>query len=147
MTLTIERAQALVIEFCAAYPVASTLGYQIRETQEELYGQQVTREAAGTILGSFHPRERVVAFAAANFSSDEKFRRSLRHDILGHFGINTFNPREKRALLDSIVDARSVPSLMAVWQEVDHNYPGMSDIRKAEEVFRLSVKIFSLAPV
>lgn len=45
MTLTIERAQALVIEFCATYPVSSTIGYKIRETQEELYGPQATREA------------------------------------------------------------------------------------------------------
>jgi putative DNA primase/helicase len=143
--LTIERAHALVIEFCAAYPVASTLGYQIRETQEELYGQQVTQEAAGTMLGSFHPRERIVAFAVANFGSDDEFKRSLRHEILGHFGINTFNPGEKRALLDAIMTARSVPSVVPLWQHVDRNYLSISDIRKAEEVFALPVKRSSRA--
>jgi putative DNA primase/helicase len=134
--LSIERAKALVKEFCATYPVASTLKYKIRETQEELYGPQYTREATrGPILGSFHPRKRQVAFAIANFPSDEEFKRSLRHEILGHFGINTFNPGEKRALLDAIMDARSVPSVTPVWHEVDQNYPAMSEIRKAEEVF------------
>lgn len=135
MRLSIERAEALVIEFCSAYPVASVIGYQIRETQEELYGPQATREAAGTILGSFHPQERRALFATANFRSDEEFKRSLRHEILGHFGINTFNRIEKRALLDAIVEARTVPSLQPLWQEIDRHYPGMGDLRKAEEVF------------
>lgn len=37
MTLTIDHAKKLVTEFCATYPVASTISYKIRETQEELY--------------------------------------------------------------------------------------------------------------
>lgn len=135
MTLSIERAEALVEEFCAAYPAASAATYTIRETQEELYGPKATREAVGTILGSFQPRSQEALFAAANFSSNHEFKRSLRHEILGHFGINTFNQSEKRALLDAIIAARSVPSVEVSWQHVDHNYPGLSESRKAEEVF------------
>lgn len=135
VTLSIERAEALVEEFLAAYPVASIIGFKIRETQEELYGPQATREAVGTIYGSFHPRQGRSLYAAANFSTDHEFRRSLRHEILGHFGINTFNRSEKRSLLDAIVDARAVPSLAPLWQHVDRHYSGMSDSRKAEEVF------------
>ncbi|KPC08296.1 MULTISPECIES: LPD7 domain-containing protein [Pseudomonas syringae group] len=135
MTLTIDHAKKLVIEFCATYPVASTISYKIRETQEELYGPQATREAAGTILGSFHPRGRRAVFATANFSKDEEFTRSLRHEILGHFGINTFNPAEKRAVLNALIDARTEPSTAALWSKVDQLYPGISDLRKAEEVF------------
>ncbi|RMT88628.1 putative DNA primase [Pseudomonas savastanoi pv. nerii] len=135
MTLTIDHAKKLVIEFCATYPVASTISYKIRETQEELYGPQATREAAGTILGSFHPRGRRAVFATANFSKDEEFTRSLRHEILGHFGINTFNPAEKRAVLNALIDARTEPSTAALWTKVDQLYPGISDLRKAEEVF------------
>lgn len=141
MTLTIERAKALVVEFCATYPVASTIGYKIRETQEELYGPQATREAAGTILGSFHPGGRRALFATANFDTDEKFRRSLRHEILGHFGINTFNPTEKRAVLKTIIEARKSPDVMPLWQEVDELYVGISDIRKAEELFAFACEM------
>ncbi|KPW49294.1 hypothetical protein ALO86_200187 [Pseudomonas syringae pv. berberidis] len=135
MTLTIDHAKKLVIEFCATYPVASTISYKIRETQEEFYGPQATREAAGTILGSFHPRGRRAVFATANFSKDEEFTRSLRHEILGHFGINTFNPAEKRAVLNALIDARTEPSTAALWTKVDQLYPGISDLRRAEEVF------------
>ncbi|MDT3239617.1 DUF5710 domain-containing protein [Pseudomonas amygdali pv. morsprunorum] len=135
MTLTIDHAKTLVIEFCATYPVASIISYKIRETQEELYGPQATREAAGTILGSFHPRGRRAVFATANFSKDEEFTRSLRHEILGHFGVNTFNPAEKRAVLNALIDARTEPGTAALWTKVDQLYPGISDLRKAEEVF------------
>lgn len=141
MTLNIERAKVLVLEFCATYPVSSTIGYKIRETQEELYGPQATREAAGTILGSFHPRGRRALFAAANFDTDEKFRRSLRHEILGHFGINTFKPEEKRAILEVIIEARNAPDVMPLWQEVDELYLGISDIRKAEELFAFACEV------
>lgn len=135
MSLTIDHAKQLVIEFCAAYPVASTIGFKLRETQEELYGPHATREAAGTILGSFHPRGQRAVFATSNFSQDEEFKRSLRHEILGHFGINTFNPTEKRAVLDALIEARTEPSTAALWAQVDRIYPGISDLRKAEEVF------------
>lgn len=134
MTFSIERAKELVIEFCSTYPVASTIGYKIRETQEELYGPQATREAAGTILGSFHPGGGRALFATANFDTDEKFRRSLRHEILGHFGINTFKPEEKRAILEVIIEARTAPDVMPLWKEVDEFYVGISDLRKAEEL-------------
>lgn len=146
MTLSIDDAKALVIDFCATYPVASSLGYKLRETQEELYGPHATREAAGTILGSFHPRGGRVLFATSNFGSHEEFKRSLRHEILGHFGINTFNPAEKRAVLDGIIEARNEPSTAGIWAKVDQLYPGISDSRKAEEVFAFACEdIESLA--
>lgn len=40
VALTIDRAKALVIEFCALYPVACQIQYQIRETQENFMGQK-----------------------------------------------------------------------------------------------------------
>lgn len=135
MTLSFEEAAELVYEFCDTYPGASAVEFEIGETQEELYGKHATREAAGTIFGSYSPCEGRARFAAANFPTHHEFRRSLRHEILGHFGINTFNRSEKRALLDAIVEARAVPSLGPLWQHVDRHYPGMSDSRKAEEVF------------
>lgn len=135
MKLSFEEAEALVYEFCDTYPSASAVKFVIGETQEELYGKHAIRETEGLILGSYNPREGRAFFATANFPTHDKFRRSLRHEILGHFGINTFNPGEKRALLDAIMGSRSVPSVEPVWQDVDRNYPRMVEIRKAEEIF------------
>lgn len=78
--LSIERAEALVDEFCAEYPVASIIEFRIYKTQQELYGPQITREAAGTILGSFHPGQVRSLYATSNFSPDEEFTTSPRLD-------------------------------------------------------------------
>ena len=135
MTLSVDDAKALVIEFCATYPVASTISYKLRETQEELYGPQATREAVGGILGSFRPGSRQADFATSNFRNEDEFKETLRHEVLGHFGINTFNPAEKRAVLDGIIESRNEPGMSELWAEVAQLYPEADDSLKAEEVF------------
>lgn len=135
MTLSIDDAKALVIEFCATYPVAAKVGYRLRETQEELYGSHATREAAGGILGSFRPGRRQAEFATSNFRDADQFKGTLRHEILGHFGINTFNAAEKRSVLDGIIEARNEPGMSDLWTLVARLYPDKDDSHKAEEVF------------
>lgn len=135
MTLSVDDAKAVVIEFCATYPVAAKVSYKLRETQEELYGSQATREAVGGILGSFRPGSRQADFPTSNFRDAEEFKGTLRHEILGHFGINTFNPAEKRAVLDGIIEARNESGMSDLWAEVAQLYPEADDSLKAEEVF------------
>lgn len=135
MTLSIDDAKALVIEFCAAYPVAAKVSFKLRETQEELYGPQATTDAVGRILGSFRPGIRQADFATSNFRDSDEFKETLRHEILGHFGINTFTPAEKRAVLDGIIAAREEPGMSDLWAEVAQLYPEADDSLKAEEVF------------
>lgn len=135
MTLSVDDAKALVIEFCALYPLASKVSYKLRETQEELYGQQATRENVGGILGSFRPQLRQADFATSNFRDADEFKDTLRHEILGHFGINTFTAAEKRSVLDGIIAARDVGGMSELWAEVDQLYPEGDDSLKAEEVF------------
>lgn len=106
MTLTVEEGKALVTEFCATYPIAAGISYKLRETQEELYGPQATKTAVGKILGAFRPGRGQADFATSNFRDADEFKGTLRHEVLGHFGINTFNSVEKRAILDGIIAAR-----------------------------------------
>lgn len=135
MALSTDEAKTLVIEFCSTYPVAAQVSYKLRDTQEELYGPQATREAVGGILGSFRPGTRQADFATSNFRDADEFKETLRHEILGHFGINTFDPAEKRAVLAGIIEARSEPGMSDLWDTVAHVYPEANDSLKAEEVF------------
>lgn len=135
MTLSVDDAKALIVEFCATYPVAAKVSYKLRETQEELYGPQATRDAVGGILGAFRPGSRQADFPTSNFRDAEEFKGTLRHEILGHFGINTFKPAEKRAVLDGIIEARNEPGMSELWDEVAQLYPEADDSLKAEEVF------------
>lgn len=136
MAISIQQAKALVIEFCAQYPVASKISFKIRNTQEEALDEpRATIERAGRIYGAYFPGRGYAAFAVSNFRDEDDFKRTLRHEILGHFGINTFKPEEKRAILDRLIEARNEPVIAQIWVEVDRAYVGMSELRKAEEVF------------
>ncbi|WP_243756587.1 LPD7 domain-containing protein [Serratia ureilytica] len=135
MALTIDEARQQIINFCATYPVAAELSYKLRETQEELYGPQATREAVGTLLGAYLPRRRRVDFAVANFRDASDFERTLRHEVLGHYGINTFTAEEKRQVLDRLIASQNTPQLDTYWQTVNRLYTELPETRRAEEVY------------
>src|SRR4051794_32859763 len=88
--LTVDQGKALITEFCATYPVAYQIQYKVRETQEELYGQEFSKETVGKIFGGFRPGRGQADFATANFRDADEFKDTIRHEVLGHFGINTF---------------------------------------------------------
>ena len=69
---------------------------------------------------------------------------TLRHEVLGHYGANTFKPAEKRALLDGLIAAREEPSLKPRWEEINRRYAGASMDVRAEEVWALHCE--SIAP-
>lgn len=135
MSLSFDSAEALIYEFCKTYPQALTITFNLAQTQEELYGPQNTVALRGRIDGSYRPASQRADFALANCDSNDEFERTLRHEILGHFGLNTFDPGEKRAVLTAIIEARSQAGLDKLWAHVDRHYPGLDDMRKAEEVF------------
>lgn len=138
MALSFEAAEELIYEFCKTYPQARTITFNLAQTQEEIYGPENTVALRGRISGSYRAASLGADFALANSDSNEKFERTLRHEILGHFGINTFKPDEKRAVLNAIIEARSEVGLETLWGYVDRLYPGQSDMRNAEEVYALA---------
>ncbi|KWS51864.1 DNA primase [Pseudomonas amygdali pv. morsprunorum] len=135
MALSYDDAEAVIDEFCKTYPQALTITYNLALNQEELYGPQNSVALRGRIDGSYRAASRRADFALANCDSNQEFERTLRHEILGHYGINTFSPAEKRAVLDGIVAGRNAPKLVELWAQVDQLYPALNDSRKAEEVF------------
>ena len=135
MALSFEEAEAVIVEFCKTYPQALTITFNLAQTQEEIYGPENTVALRGRIAGSYRAASGGADFALANCDSNEKFETTLRHEILGHFGINTFNPSEKRAVLNAIIEARSEVGLETLWGYVDRLYPALTDMRKAEEVY------------
>jgi len=135
MALSIGQCQELVREFCSIYPIAAQIAYRIRNTQEELYGQENTKDNVGTILGGFYPEQRQADFVASNFRDTDEFKGTLRHEVLGHFGINTFTADEKAGVLTAIVEARDQPVLRGLWRKLDKLYEDQPERIRAEEVF------------
>jgi hypothetical protein len=62
---------------------------------------------------------------------------TLRHEVLGHYGLDTFTPDDKQHLLQKLIDAKNEKWIAPVWQQIsgDSVYSKNSDLHQAEEVF------------
>lgn len=62
---------------------------------------------------------------------------TLRHEVLGHYGLDTFTPSDKEALLQKLIDAKQEKWIAPVWQQIagDSFYGKQSALHQAEEVF------------
>ncbi|WGE27643.1 hypothetical protein PHA77_08960 [Edwardsiella tarda] len=85
-------------------------------------------------------RPSFVLVNAASVRDEADARRTLRHEILGHFGLNTFTPADKRQILDAIMAAQGERALAPFWERVRRQYADKSESIQAEEVFALAAE-------
>ncbi len=133
--LTVDRVKEIAEKFVKKYNGNVPLRIDVYEKQEDLYLGKSWESIGFKIEGGYYPTRGIVVLFAANFHSEEAVARAIRHEVLGHYGLNTFKPDEKRDLLDRILETRQEPTLSHIWQRVDKNYAGQSELLKAEEVF------------
>lgn len=152
MPISQAEAQAVTLAFVRDYPGALELAYNFRNDTFELYGRRAA-EVPANLKGGYVPKATIhngrayrgrvdVPLANANTTADLLL--TLRHEVLGHYGTNTFAPAEKRALLDGLIAAREEPSLKPRWEDINRRYAGASLDVRAEEVFALHCE--SIAP-
>lgn len=134
--MSVDEAQEVVDRFLADYNGNIPLRSIVRAKQEDIYGPQASRDKIGIrIDGAYHPGSGLITIAASNMGDEGAILRTLRHELLGHYGLNTFNPEEKRTLLARVLETRNEPTLSHIWAYVDDNYHDKSEMRRAEEVF------------
>jgi hypothetical protein len=138
--ITQADAQAVTREFVRVYPEAGRLVYIFRETMTDLYGQHsgLPQNAKGAYLAkpTLHKGHLFlgqVHVALQNIDNANDLVASLRHEVLGHYGLNTFAPAERRALLDGIICSQN--ELQPLWDSVNRNYADKPLEIRAEEVF------------
>lgn len=145
MSLTKEEAQAITLQFTTVYRGALALVYYFRETVAELYGPKAsgvdsTAKGGYACVSTEHNgkvyRGRVDV-PLANAKDAQDLLATLRHEVLGHYGLNTLEPGHKRALLNGIIAAQSEPLLKTYWADVSRRYSASSLDVRAEEVFAL----------
>lgn len=145
MSLNKEEAQATTLQFTTVYRGALALVYYFRETVVELYGRKASKVDPGAKGGYacvstehdgkvFRGR---VDVPLANAKDAQDLLATLRHEVLGHYGLNTLEPGHKRALLDGIIAAQGEPLLKAYWADISRRYNTSSLDVRAEEVFAL----------
>ena len=152
MPITQAEAQATTLAFTRDYPGALELLYYFREDVEKLYGPRAA-EVSSSIKGGYLSKDHThngrlyrgrVDAPLGQMNDAADLLVTLRHEVLGHYGANTFAPAEKRALLDGIIAAREQPGMKDRWEDINRRYAGMSMDVRAEEVWALHCE--TLAP-
>ncbi len=145
MPMTKAEAQGVTRLFVRDYPGALELAYRFREDTAGLYGDRAA-EVPGGMKGGYIPKPTEhngrtyrgrIDVPLENMTDARDLLLTLRHEVLGHYGANTFAPAEKRALLDGLAASREEPSLKPLWDDVDRRYADSSQDVRAEEVFAL----------
>lgn len=134
--LTVEQMQKVFDDFVESFNGNFDVLPFIKEKQEEIYGPAASIEKLGfPIEGGFHPASRFVTFAASNLDNEEAAKRAIRHELLGHYALNTFTPDQKRDLLTSVLETQQEPTLKPIWDKVNKHYADKTPLGRAEEVF------------
>lgn len=121
-----QSAKKTVDEFMQSFNGNIPLKIQIADTQESVYGDQGSKENVGTIKGAYHAERGTLVFIRGNAHSVSDARQTLRPEVLGHYGINTFKPADKKVILDKIIASKNHPSLKAEGQ--DHGKVKCSEV-------------------
>ena len=132
--IPVEEAQKIVDEFMAEYNGLIPLEAIVVKHQSNIYGRRNKIKKRGVIKGAYHPFSGKIVLIAANLDNAEDGRSTLRHEILAHFGLNTFAKDDKRAILDQIIRSAEEPSLKLIWDEVNERYDDKNEDVRAEEV-------------
>jgi antirestriction protein ArdC/phage/plasmid primase-like uncharacterized protein len=139
VAVSIDEGRSLVVAFCKDYPAAAQLRFAVRNSVQELYGaheKNVQNMLGGYVTGpGLNPGQVHIVCGQARDTLD--LTATLRNEILGHFGLNTFTGAEKRSVIDALIEARDQPVLRNLWAVVDLHYGDRSKTIRAEEVFAL----------
>jgi hypothetical protein len=144
--VSVAEAEAIVHAFVSRYRGHCPLDIAIAARQEDAYGPTATIEERGRLKGGYFASRQLLVIAAASHTDADDVRRTLRHEVLGHFGLDTLAPNDKRAVLEKLVAARDAPGLKALWDEVERCHrPRNGEVprgplKMAEEVFALAAE-------
>jgi hypothetical protein len=132
--IPVPRAQAIADRFREAYTGPAQLKVRVVGTQEEGFGPR--RAADDVIKGGFDDETNGVVLVAEHLADEADVWATLRHEVLGHYGLTLLEPETRERILQAIHDSRDVSALARVYRDVREAYPDQSDaLVLAEEVF------------
>lgn len=139
--VSVEEARSVADAFVASYNGHIPLTVRVGKSLDELYGPNAAE--LGNAKGAYHAKSRILTLAADRLSSRADAETTLRHEVLGHYGLNTLDPADKRAVLENVLSHRTKATsfaLRGLWKSVDARYADKSDLIRAEEVFALAAE-------
>ncbi|MBD8089037.1 hypothetical protein IFT48_03510 [Pseudomonas fluorescens] len=136
--LSVDEAEIIAQDFYEEYPALKSIPCHIRYSEEEAYGHEYARkskEAGYRTSGAYYPKRAAIRIASSSNRTEEDLRRTLRHELLGHYGLNCFKPQEKRSILDSLLRFKESGQSADNWAYLSKMYPGAPSHLLAEEFF------------
>ena len=132
--MSVSSVSKFAKEWLESYNGNIPLDIVVKNQADEIYGPG---SKASGIKGAYHSSRRKIVLIASALRAENDARETLRHEVLGHYGLNTFKPREKKEILDWILSKKKDPSLEKYWKIVSGSkeYSQLPDRAQAEEVF------------
>jgi hypothetical protein len=159
-TVTVEEMKEAVTLVYRECNGNLPLTFKIRESVEELYDAQIIEKypELREYQGAYFPRDGRVEIICSHILSGERGngqseggnekekseerRRAIeagltvvRHEVLGHYALNTCSAEQKQNILETIVKNKHEPSLQEEWKDVEKHYSDRTEMQQAEEVF------------
>jgi hypothetical protein len=78
-----------------------------QKTQHEVYDPAGSVAKIGAVKGAYHAERGLFTLTADHLSDTADARETLRHEVLGHYGLDTFRPADKQAFLDKILASKN----------------------------------------
>lgn len=129
--------QAEVDDFIQSLPGIDRYGLSIKilERPDQAFVKEaVAKSGAESASGAYLAEAKTMYLFNANINDKAKARRVLRHEILGHHGLNLFSVADKKAIFQAVTATRKNPAFKKDWEQVDSLYTELSDEQKAEEI-------------
>ncbi len=165
---TLDEVKAAVIQVYQDYNGNIPVIFKVRETPEQLYGKENIeqnpdlKQAAGAYLPRGDHRggnggQSFIYLGSSLIRYDDRakegngeinsesqgYREALkvvRHEVLGHYALNTLTKEDKLNVLTTIIQNKDEPTLKGVWNDVEKLYPKGSKLQQAEEVYSFTAE-------
>lgn len=128
-----DEAKEKSLEFIEKHPSLSDIKVRVG-TKEDFFGDKA--EQVGSFSGAFYPKSRILLINTNDIKSFVGLEKTLRHELIGHAGINTTTPEEKNKLLTAISNSNDL-EIKKLKNKVDWLYPDSTLLEKAEEIFAI----------
>ncbi len=132
-----DRATKIMQRIADRSDISDLPTLDVRATETDAFGPGFA--AAERTRGAFYPRSNRLLLITENIENPKKLVETIRHELLGHYGLNLFEAGVKREILQRILDSRGRKHLAPIFNEVERDNASrraqMSDLEVAEEVF------------
>lgn len=138
--MPLAQVQAIANKIVSEFTGDMPLRMIITQTQDELYGPAATEQGI-YIKGAYHPERNAFTLIADNLDNPRDVRKTIIHEFMAHYGLDTFDAESRQELLQKVIDSRGTKdkpgTLWPMWDKIssDPFYGAKSEIIQAEEVF------------